>query len=555
LSKTVLDIMESAYPELSSRLSNIKSTIQKEEEKFLETLESGSQILSNIISSYKTKKLKVIDGKDVFKLYDTYGFPYDLTKEIAGENGLNVVEKSFNEEQKSALEKSRAAWGGSGEKDITFYSILHKKTSDTVFVGYNNMVSEGKVLALAKDGKEVTELQAGQNGEVILSQTSFYAHSGGQTSDIGKIENSNFESEVYDVIKPIGSLFVHKIKVIKGVLKINNDVATVIDVQHRKQTERHHTATHILHKSLRELFGQHVAQAGSLVTAQYLRFDFTHFSQINKEDLIKIEKRVNSVIRANSQVCIESMDINKARSSGAMALFGEKYGDIVRTVSIKSETDGTNYSMELCGGTHINRTGDIGMFKIVSESSVASGVRRIEAVGGTAAENYILEEEKTIKKVSEILNTSKDELINKVQKQVTDYKKLQEKLDVLKNNLISSKLDSYVSGVKEVNGVKFLPIVLNDVDVQNLRKISDELKEKMKSVVLLIISKCEDKLSFIVSATSDYVKKGINAGTIAKAFALDINGSGGGKPDFAQGGSKNISKLDKAVKGVEEYIH
>ncbi|MDR1417631.1 MAG: alanine--tRNA ligase [Endomicrobium sp.] len=554
LSKTVLNIMENAYPELNSRLSNIKTTIQKEEEKFLETLEAGSQILSDIINKYKHKKLKIIDGKDVFKLYDTYGFPYDLTKEIAGENGLNVDEESFKKEQKNAQEKARAAWKGSDQKDITFYSILHKKTNDTIFVGYNNMVSEGKVSALVKDGKEVPELKAGQEGEVILSQTSFYANSGGQTSDIGKIENSNFKSEVYDVFVPIGSLFVHKVKVIKGILKINDDVATVIDVQHRKQTERHHTATHILHKALREFFGQHVAQAGSLVTDKYLRFDFTHFSQINKDDLIKIEKKVNSIIRANSLVCIESMDINKARTFGAMALFGEKYGDIVRTVSIKNEIDNTNYSMELCGGTHINRTGDIGMFKVISESSVASGVRRIQAVAGTAAENYILEEEKTIKKVSEILNTSKDELINKAQKQVIDHKKLQEEFNTLNNNLISSKLDAYVSEVKEVNGVKFLSIGLDDVDVQNLRRMSDDLKEKIKSVVLLIISKCEGKVSFIVSVTSDYVKKGIHAGTIAKAFALDINGSGGGKPDFAQGGSKDISTLDNAIKNVEQYV-
>jgi alanyl-tRNA synthetase len=555
LSKTVLDIMGTAYPETSSRFSNIKSIIQKEEEKFLETLELGSQILSDTINVYKSKKLKTIEGKDVFKLYDTYGFPYDLTKEIVNEKGLDVDEKGFKEEQKNAQDKSRVAWSGSGEKDITFYSILHKKTNDTIFVGYENMVTEGKVLSLIKDDKEVTELKEGENGEIILSQTSFYAHSGGQNADTGKIENNNFEAEVYDVIKPIGNLFVHKIKAIKGVLKISDDVATIIDVQRRKQVERHHTATHILHKALREAFGQHVAQAGSLVTDQYLRFDFTHFSQISKEDLIKIEKRVNSVIRANSQVCIESMDINKARNFGATALFGEKYGDIVRTVSIKNEIDNINYSMELCGGTHINRTGDIGIFKIVSESSVGNGVRRIEAVVGTAAENYILEEEKIVKKITEILSSSKDDLVNKIQKQILDYKKLQEELDSLKDRLISSELNSYVDQVKKVNGINFLPVVLYGIDVKELRKVSDDLKEKIKSVVLLIISKCEDKLSFIVSATPDYVKTGINAGNIAKAFALDINGSGGGKPDFAQGGAKDMSKLDAAIKKAVQHIH
>ncbi|MDR0617557.1 MAG: alanine--tRNA ligase [Endomicrobium sp.] len=555
LSETVLGIMAGAYPEISSRLSNIKSTIRKEEEKFLETLESGSQILSDIINVYKSKKLKTIDAKDVFKLYDTYGFPYDLTKEIANENGLNVDDKGFKEEQKDAQNKSRAAWSGSGEKDITFYSILRKKVNDTVFIGYENMVADGKVLTLIKDGKEVTEIEYGESGELILSQTSFYAQSGGQSADTGKIENSNFEAEVYDVIKPIGNLFVHKIKVVKGTLKVSDDVATIIDVQRRKQIERHHTATHILHKVLREAFGQHVAQAGSLVTSQYLRFDFTHFSQISNEDLIKIEKRVNSIIRANSQVCIESMDIDTARNCGAMALFGEKYGAIVRTVSIKDEVDNINYSMELCGGTHINRTGDIGMFKIVSESSVASGVRRIEAVAGTAAENYILDEEKTIKRVSEILSFSKDDLVNKVQKQILDYKNLQEELNMLKDNMMSNKLDDYVSQVKKVNGINFLSVMLYDVDVKSLRKVSDALKEKIKSVVLLIVSQYKDKFSFIVSVTPDYVKDGINAGSIAKTFALEVNGSGGGKPDFAQGGLKDISKLDEVIKNVVQYIH
>jgi alanyl-tRNA synthetase len=555
LSETVLSIMGGAYPEISSRLSNIKSTIRKEEEKFLETLESGSQILSDIINVYKSKKVKTIDGKDVFKLYDTYGFPYDLTKEIANENGLNVDEKGFKEEQKEAQNKSRAAWSGSGEKDITFYSILRKKINDTVFVGYENMVAEAKVLTLIKDGKEVTEIEDGESGEVILSQTSFYAQSGGQSADTGKIENSNFEAEVYDVIKPIGNLFVHKIKIVKGSLKVSDDVATIIDVQRRKQIERHHTATHILHKALREAFGQHVTQAGSLVTSQYLRFDFTHFSQISKEDLIKIEKRVNSVIRANSQLCIESMDIETARNCGAMALFGEKYGDIVRTVSIKDEVDNINYSMELCAGTHINRTGDIGMFKIVSESSVGSGVRRIEAVAGTASEDYILNEEKTIKRMSEVLSCSKDDLVTKLQKQILDYKNLQEELNMLKDNMMSNKLDDYISQIKKVNGINFLSVMLYDVDVKSLREVSDDLKEKIKSVVLLVVSQYKDKFSFIVSVTPDYVKDGINAGSIAKTFALKVNGSGGGKPDFAQGGSKDISKLGEVIKNVEQYIH
>ena len=328
-------------------------------------------MLAGMIDSYKAKGSKIISGKDVFKLYDTYGFPHDLTKEIAAENEMSVDEEGFKAEQKNAQEKSRAAWGGSGEKDITFYSILHKKVGDTIFTGYENNESSGKVLALVKDGKEADSLNEGETGEIVLSQTPFYAESGGQCADIGKISNSSFEAEVLDVFKPIGSLFVHKVKVIKGAIKKGESVSSLIDKENRDQTARHHTATHLLHKALRELLGDHITQAGSLVARDYLRFDFTHFSAVKKDELIKVERSINAAVRANMPICVENMPISQAREAGAMALFGEKYGDVVRTVSIKNEDENKNYSMELCGGTHIKRTGDIGIFKIISESSVA----------------------------------------------------------------------------------------------------------------------------------------------------------------------------------------
>ncbi|MDR3307238.1 MAG: alanine--tRNA ligase [Endomicrobium sp.] len=550
----VFNIMESAYPELSSKLSNIGSIIKIEEEKFLETLESGSEMLSGIMDSYKAKGINILSGKDIFKLYDTYGFPHDLTREIASESGFEFDKAGFKAEQKTAQEKSRMAWGGSGEKDITFYSILHKKIGDTIFKGYDNYVSSGNILALIKDGKEASELKAGEEGEIILSQTSFYAHSGGQTADGGKIENTNFESVVKDVHKPIGSLFVHKVKVLKGLAKVGQEASAIIDIERRKQIARHHTATHILQKVLRETFGEHVAQAGSLVTDAFLRFDFTHFSSVKREDLIKIEKTVNSVIRANSEVCIETMGIAQARNAGAMALFGEKYGNTVRTVSVKRENGEDNYSMELCGGTHINRTGDIGIFKIASESSVAAGVRRIEAVAGVAAENYILDEENSLAGAAEILNASKDELVNKARKYIADYKKLENELNALRSSLVSNEADSYIKQVKEVNGFNFLSVMIDGLDAKELRTISDQLKEKLKSAILLLVSKKYGKIAFIVSATEDYVKKGVNAGKIAKAFAADIGGSGGGKPDFAQGGSKDLYKAEEVLKNAQKYI-
>jgi alanyl-tRNA synthetase len=550
----VFKIMEADYPELSSKLNNIRSIIKTEEEKFLETLELGSEILSNIINSYNSKGINTISGKDVFKLYDTYGFPHDLTKEVAYENGLNIDEDGFKSEQEKAQEKSRDSWRGSDERGITFYSILHKKTGDTVFTGYDNYASESRVLALIKNGREASELKTGDHGEIILSHSSFYAQSGGQSADKGKITNSSFEGTIEDIFKPTGNLLVHKVKVLKGLVKINDTVTTIIDAERRKQIARHHTAAHLLHKVLSETFGEHITQSGSLVARDYFRFDFTHFSAVKKDDLIKIEKRINSIIRLNSEVRIETMAIAKARNAGAVALFGEKYGGEVRTVSIKNERGDSNYSMELCSGTHVSRTGDIGIFKIISESSAAAGVRRIEAVAGTAAENYILDEEAVIMKTSEILNASKKELVNRAYKYTADYKKLENEFKSLKSNLISKKIDSYAKEVKKINGINFLSVIVDNTDVKVLRNMSDQLKEKLKSVVLLIVSKNEDRAFFILSVTTDCMQKGINAGKIAKAFATSINGSGGGKPDFAQGGSKDLSNLSDVVKNAHKYI-
>lgn len=550
----VSKIMETDYPELSSKLSNIRSIVKTEEEKFLGTLELGSEILSSIISSYNSKGINTISGKDVFRLHDTYGFPHDLTRETASENGLDIDEDGFKFEQKKAQEKSRAIWRGSGERDITFYSILHKKTGDTVFTGYDNYASESRVLALIKDDKEVCELKTGDKGEIILSCSSFYAQSGSQSADKGEITNSSFEGIVEDIFKPTGNLFVHKVKVLKGLVKINDAVSTIIDVERRKQIARHHTAAHLLHKALSETLGEHITQAGSLVAKDYFRFDFTYFSAVKKDDLIKIEKRINSIIRLNSEVRIETMSMVKARNAGAAVLFGEKYGDEVRTVSIKNESGDGNYSMELCGGTHVDRTGDLGIFKIISESSVAAGVRRIEAAAGIAAENYILDEEAVIVKTSEILNASKKELANKAYKYAADYKKLENEFKSLKSSLISGEIDSYAKEVKKINGINFLSVIVDNTDVKALRNISDQLKEKLKSAVLLIVSKNEDRASFILSATADCVQKGINAEEIVKAFAASINGAGGGKPDFAQGGSKDLSNLSDAVKNAHKHI-
>jgi alanyl-tRNA synthetase len=552
----VFKIMERPYPELSSKLDSVRSIIRVEEEKFLETLESGSAALSSLINSCRSRGVNIIDGRDVFKLYDTYGFPYDLTKEIASENGLAVDEDGLKTEQKAAQERSRVAWSGSGERDATFYSVLRKRIGDTLFSGYDNGADEGEVLALVKNGTETGELKAGEEGEIVLSNTSFYAQSGGQNADRGKIANACFECSVENVFKPAGNLFVHKVRVLKGRIRTGERVSTLVDDEYRKQVSRHHTATHLLHRVLREMLGGHITQAGSLVADNYLRFDFTHFSAVEKDALIKIERRVNFIIRSNLDVRTETMGIEGARKAGATALFGEKYGETVRTVSVINEDGDGSYSMELCGGTHTGRTGEIGIFKIVSESSVAAGVRRIEAVAGVAAENYILDEEAAIAETLKILNASSRDLADKARRYAADYKKIESELKSLKSVLILNEIDSCVRNVRKVNGINFLPVLVGSADIETLRVASDRVKEKLKSIVLLIASKDGDKTRFIVSVTADNVRRGVDADKIARSFAAAIKGSGGGRPEFAQGGSKDSSCLDlgEVVKSSQRYI-
>ncbi|MDR2771927.1 MAG: alanine--tRNA ligase [Elusimicrobiota bacterium] len=554
LAETVFKIMEPAYPELSSKLSNIQSIIKVEEEKFLETLESGTEILSEMIKVYKNKKEVVISGNDVFKLYDTYGFPQDLTKEIAAENGLKIDELGFKAAQAKAQKKSRAAWGGSGEKDVSFYAALYKRVGETVFEGYETLKSVGKVLALIKEGKEVSELKANEDGEIVVSNTPFYGESGGQVGDKGNVSNGNFSAKVFDVFKPVGNLFLHKVKVGQGCIKVGQEVNLEVDFSRRGDIARHHTCVHLLQKALKDVLGDHIAQAGSLVSDEYVRFDFTHFSALTKEDLLKVEHKVNDVIRANMPITIETMDIKKARNLGAVALFGEKYGELVRTVTVRPAGKDEIYSMELCGGTHINRTGDIGFFKIISEYSVGAGVRRIEAAAGRAAENYVLDEETEILKIAQALNASKTEIFDKIQKQKAEIKNLEQELALLKSRQISQDINSYIKSAKNVDGVEVLPVFIEGADIKTLRDLSDKIKGKMGSVIVLAASESEGKISFIVSITSDYVKQGFNAGNIAKAFASDIKGSGGGKADFAQGGSKSLTELEAAIKNINKYI-
>jgi len=549
----VHEVMKPAYPELTARLDNIKSMAKVEEEKFLETLNTGTDLLNDLISQYKSKNVSVLKGEDVFKLYDTYGFPCELTKEIASEQGLTIDEKSFEQEKKLAQEKSRGAWSGSGEQDITFYSVLHKECGDTKFEGYTQNTSSSKVIALIKDGKKVDSLSTGEKGEIILENTPFYAESGGQVADTGTMFNESVNIDVVDVTKPIGKLFVHKVNIDKGVVKVGDVLTTSINTENRNQTARHHTATHLLQKVLRTILGNHVAQAGSLVCPDSLRFDFNHFQAVTKEELKVIEKEVNKVIRQSLPVCITEMPIEQARKEGAMALFGEKYGDVVRTVKVQ-ESEDKYFSMELCGGTHITNTGTIGMFKIISESSVGSGIRRIEAVCGSVCEKYVESLENKIDEVAGILKTSKFSLVSSAQKTIADIKSLEEEIATLKSKLISSEIDEYIKLAKVVDGVNVVAFSVKDIDVKSLREMADKVKSKQPSAIIVIASQCEGKVSFVVSVSKDIIEKGYHSGKIAKQFASKIEGSGGGKPDFAQGGGKKADNLKSVIDNISEIL-
>lgn len=550
----VHDVMKPAYPELTARLDNIKSMAKVEEEKFLETLNMGTDLLNNLISQYKAKNVSVLKGEDVFKLYDTYGFPHELTKEIALEQGLTIDEKGFEQEKKIAQEKSRGAWSGSGEQDITFYSVLHKECGDTTFEGYTQNSSSVKVIALVKDGKKVESLSANDKGEIILSNTPFYGESGGQVADTGTMFSESVNMEVTDVTKPIGKLFVHKVIIEKGQVKVGDVLTASINTDKRNQTARHHTATHLLQKVLRTVLGNHVAQAGSLVCPDNLRFDFNHFKAVTKEELKKIEKDVNKTIRQNLPVCITEMPIEQARKEGATALFGEKYGDVVRTVKVKQTDDDKYFSMELCGGTHVQKTGDIGMFKIVSESSVGSGIRRIEAVCGSACEKYVDSLENKIDDIAALLKTSKVTVVSAIEKMLQEAKNLETEISSLKSKFISSQTDEYVKSAKVVNGITVTAFTVEGVDVKSLRQTADDVRQKLPSSLIVIASQIENKVSFVVSASADIVKAGYHCGKIAKMLAAKIEGSGGGKPDFAQGGGKKTDNLKQVMENIDSLL-
>lgn len=524
--------MGEAFPELKQQQAHIERVLKTEEEQFAKTLEQGLKILEQDLSELKGS---VIPGNVVFKLYDTYGFPVDLTNDIARERSLTLDEEGFEREMEAQRERARSASAFGMD-----YNSLVKVDGDTRFLGYQGVSGAGQVIALFKDGKAVEQLNEGEEGVVVLDQTPFYAESGGQVGDSGYLQGAGVRFDVRDTTKAGGAHLHHGV-VAQGSLSVGAAVKAEVDASVRQATALNHSATHLLHAALRQVLGDHVQQKGSLVDSQRLRFDFSHFEAIKPEQLKQLEDIVNTEIRKNSEVETEETDIESAKNKGAMALFGEKYGDQVRVLSM-----GGSFSVELCGGTHVSRTGDIGLFKITSEGGVASGVRRIEAVTGAAALAYLNGAEEQLKEAAGLVKGSRDNLLDKLSGLIERNRQLEKELEQLKARAASAAGDDLAGSAVDVGGVKVLSSRLDGLDGKALLALVDQLKNKLGSGVILLGGVFEEKVVLVAGVTQDLTAK-LKAGDLMKQAAAAVGGKGGGRPDMAQGGGVDAGKLDEAL--------
>ncbi|WP_044870570.1 alanine--tRNA ligase [Pseudomonas sp. LFM046] len=531
--------MGEAYPELKQQQAHIERILKTEEEQFAKTLEQGLKILEQDLVGLKGK---MIPGETLFKLYDTYGFPVDLTGDIARERGFTIDEAGFEREMEAQRERARAS--SSFGMD---YNALVKVDADTDFTGYVCTSGEGKVIALFKDGQAVEQLGEGEEGVLVLDSTPFYAESGGQIGDCGFIAAQGVRFDVRDTTKA-GGAFLHHGVVDHGSLRVGASVTAQIDATVRQATALNHSATHLLHAALRQVLGDHVQQKGSLVDSQRLRFDFSHFESIKPEQLKALEDIVNAEIRKNSEVETEETDIDTAKAKGATALFGEKYGEKVRVLTM-----GGGFSVELCGGTHVSRTGDIGLFKIVSEGGVAAGVRRIEAVTGSAALAYLNGAEEQLKEAAVLVKGSRDNLLDKLSALLDRNRQLEKELEQLKAKAASAAGDDLAASAIEVKGVKVLAARLDGLDGDALLALVDQLKNKLGRAVILLGGALEGKVTLVAGVTQDLTGQ-LKAGDLMKQAAAAVGGKGGGRPDMARGGGTDAAALEQALALAAPFV-
>ena len=549
LSETVIESSKDGYPELEEKKSMIFKVLTEEENKFDKTIDTGLSILADMEEEMKAKNEKTLSGENAFKLYDTYGFPLDLTQEILEEKGFDVDEEGFKkamEVQRETARKARKTTNYMGA-DETVYESLDTSLS-TQFVGYDKLIEDSVITALTTEKEVVQALADGDKGTIVVEQTPFYATMGGQVGDKGTIKTNEGTFVVVDTIKLHGTMVGHVGYVSEGMIQVGDKVTLKVDSANRNATAKNHSATHLLQKALKLVLGNHVEQAGSYVDAERLRFDFTHFQAMTPEEIEKVEALVNEQIEKGLDVVTEEMSLEDAKKTGAMALFGEKYGDKVRVVSMG------DYSIELCGGTHVSNTSTISYFKIISESGISAGVRRIEALTGTGLMKHYADVEKKLHEAAKVAKTEPNNLVKRIETLNEEIKALSSENEKLKAKMANASVGDVMSQVVEVKGVKLLATKVADVDMNGLRNLGDQLKDKMGGGVVVLVSTTGDKANVIVMADDDAISKGAHAGNMIKEIAKLVGGGGGGRPNMAQAGGKNPAGADEAVVKAKEIL-
>ncbi len=549
LAQTVIEGSKDGYPELEEKKDFILNVIAKEEDHFNKTIDQGLGILAEMTAKMEAEQTTTLSGADAFKLYDTYGFPIDLTKEILEEKGMQVDEEGFHASMEVQRKTARAARGETNYMgaDVTVYESIDPSITST-FVGYENLAWKSPITVLTSDTEIVEALSDGQRGTVFAEETPFYATSGGQEADTGIIRTAEGEFKVEDTVKLLGGKIGHVGVVIKGMIKTGDQAELCVNAEKRALSARNHSATHLLQKALRTVLGTHVEQAGSSVNEDRLRFDFSHFSAMTAEELQKVEEIVNEQIVAGLPVKVENMPIEEARKTGAQALFGEKYGDVVRVVNMG------DYSIEFCGGTHVKNTNEIMAFKILSESGVAAGVRRIEALTSKGLIRYYENLEKKLNEAAKVLKATPDNLAEKIAHLTAENKALHSEVESLKSKLAQDAMGDVMDQVQEIKGVKLLAAEVDGVDMNGLRDLGDQLKEKLGEGVVVLASGNDGKVSLMVTATDAAMKQGAHAGNLVKAIAGLVGGGGGGRPNMAQAGGKNPAGIQEALKKAAEAL-
>lgn len=549
LAQTVIEGSKDGYPELEEKKDFILKMIAKEEDQFNKTIDQGLGILAEMTAKMEAEQTTTLSGADAFKLYDTYGFPIDLTKEILEEKGMQVDEEGFHASMEVQRKTARAARGETNYMgaDVTVYESIDPSITST-FVGYDNLAWKSPITVLTSDTEIVEALSDGQRGTVFAEETPFYATSGGQEADTGIIRTAEGEFKVEDTVKLLGGKIGHVGVVVKGMIKTGDQAELCVNAEKRALSARNHSATHLLQKALRTVLGTHVEQAGSSVNEDRLRFDFSHFSAMTAEELQKVEEIVNEQIVAGLPVKVENMPIEEARKTGAQALFGEKYGDVVRVVNMG------DYSIEFCGGTHVKNTNEIMAFKILSESGVAAGVRRIEALTSKGLIRYYENLEKKLNEAAKVLKATPDNLAEKIAHLTAENKALHSEVESLKSKLAQDAMGDVMDQVQEIKGVKLLAAEVDGVDMNGLRDLGDQLKEKLGEGVVVLASGNDGKVSLMVTATDAAMKQGAHAGNLVKAIAGLVGGGGGGRPNMAQAGGKNPAGIQEALKKAAEAL-